>query len=74
MSLELYARKRAWPHLEYCLAGGTEENNEKVQKDSRYPGVYLNPGPSEYEAGVLSFRLRRSVSTVVSKQYCGSSV
>jgi hypothetical protein len=39
---------------------GTEENHENPQ-DSRSPGRDFNPGPPDYEAGVLTNRPRRSV-------------
>jgi hypothetical protein len=60
-------RKRSWPNskaLSRNLPGGTEENHEKISQDIRSPGSDLNPGPPEYEAGVLTTRPRRSVSTV----------
>jgi hypothetical protein len=38
-------------------SGGTEENHEKP----RSLGKDLNPGPTEYDAGVLTTRPRRSV-------------
>jgi hypothetical protein len=37
----------------------------KSHQDSRSPGRYLNPGPPEYEAGVLTTRPRRSVEKVL---------
>jgi hypothetical protein len=42
------------------LSGGTEENHEKPH-NSRSPGRDSNPGPPEYEAGVLTTRSRLSV-------------
>jgi hypothetical protein len=40
---------------------GAEENHGNLSRDSRSPGRDLNPGASEYEAGVLTTQLRRSV-------------
>jgi hypothetical protein len=37
---------------------------KNLSQDSRPPGQYLNPGPTEYEAGVLTNRLRRLVMVV----------
>jgi hypothetical protein len=48
------------------FTGGTKKNHETPQRDSRSPGRILNPGPLEYEAGVLTTRLRRSVLLCVS--------
>jgi hypothetical protein len=39
-----------------------------LSQNSRSPGRYLNPGPPEYEAGVLPTRLRRSVVLLVLKK------
>jgi hypothetical protein len=44
------------------LEWGTEENNENLNQDSRFPGRDLNPGPPEYEAAVLTIRPIRLVS------------
>jgi hypothetical protein len=44
---------------------GTEENNENLSQDSLSPGQNLNPWPSEYEAGVLTARPRRSAVNAV---------
>jgi hypothetical protein len=41
--------------------GRNEENHEKICQDIRSPGRYLNPAPSEYEAGVLTTQARLSV-------------
>jgi hypothetical protein len=35
------------------LPGGTEEK-QKITQDRRSPGRDLNPGPPEYETGVLA--------------------
>jgi hypothetical protein len=42
--------------------GGTEKNHKDLTQDSRSPGRYLNLGTPEYEAEVLTTRLRRSIS------------
>jgi hypothetical protein len=54
--------------LSLHLPGGTEENHEKPQ-DSRSPGRYLNPGPPEYKAGVLTTRRLRCKSYLSSLFY-----
>jgi hypothetical protein len=41
--------------------GRTEENNENLSQDSRYPGQDLNPEPPKYEAWMLTIRPRLSV-------------
>jgi hypothetical protein len=41
------------------VSGGTDESHEKPQ-DSLCPGRDFSPVPSEYEAGVLTTRPRRS--------------
>jgi hypothetical protein len=43
------------------LAVRTEENHEHLSQDSRFPGRYLNPGPREYEAEVLTIPVQRFV-------------
>jgi hypothetical protein len=57
-------RKLTWPNTKELTRHSTdrtEENHEKPQ-GSRSLGRNLNPGPPEYEAGVLTTRPRRSVS------------
>jgi hypothetical protein len=44
---------------------GTDEN---LDQGSRYPCRDMNPGPPEYEAGVLTTQPRRSVWTNVSEE------
>jgi hypothetical protein len=55
--------KAAWPNLRYdpsnCLEGLREAT--KTCHGSRYPCRYLNPGPLEFEAGVLTTQRRRSI-------------
>jgi hypothetical protein len=56
-------RKRLWPNfkvLSQNLRGGTEKNHE-TPYNSRSPGWDLNPGPPEYESGVLTTRPRQLV-------------
>jgi hypothetical protein len=44
------------------LSGGTGENHEQPQSGSRSLGRDLNPGPPEYESGILTSQLRRLVT------------
>jgi hypothetical protein len=37
------------------------ENHEKSQSGMPYPGRDLNPGPPDYDVGVLTTRPRRSI-------------
>jgi hypothetical protein len=49
--------KGSWFNLKVTsqyLAGKTEEKHENLNQDSQSLGRYLNPGPREYEAGVLT--------------------
>jgi hypothetical protein len=50
-------RKRSWPNLRYypniCLED-LRKSTKNLSQDSRYPGWDLNPGPPEYDAGVLN--------------------
>jgi hypothetical protein len=60
------AQKRSWPNLKVQLQhlpGGTEQDHLTSQ-DSQSPGRDLNPGPPEYEVGLLATRLRCSVPTL----------
>jgi hypothetical protein len=43
---------------------GRTEDHENLSQDSRSPGLYLNPGPPEYEAGGLTTRPRLSVAYI----------
>jgi hypothetical protein len=58
-------RKRSWPNLRYypsiCLEG-PRKTVQNLSQDSWSPGRDLNPRPPEYEAGVLTTRLRRWVT------------
>jgi hypothetical protein len=38
------------------LPGGIEGNHENLSQDSLCPGQDLNPGPSENQAGLLTWR------------------
>jgi hypothetical protein len=54
---ELEGRKWSWPNfkvLSWHLPGGTEENHINLSQDSGSLSQDLNPGPPEYEAGVLN--------------------
>jgi hypothetical protein len=58
-----FGRKRLWPNFKVLSRhspGGTEENHENLNQDSR--GREPNPGPPDYEVGVLTTRPRRSVA------------
>jgi hypothetical protein len=61
-------RKRSCPDLRYypviCLEG-LRKTTKNLSQDRRSLGRDLNPGPPEYEAGVLTTRPRRSVSPVL---------
>jgi len=41
------------------------KSTKDSSQDNRCPGRYFNPGPSEYETGVLTTRPRRSVSRML---------
>jgi hypothetical protein len=72
--------KRSWPDLRY-YAGirleGLRKSTKNLIRHSRTPGRDSNPGRHGHEAGVLTTRPRRSVTTV-GKMYvhclasCGS--
>jgi len=47
------------------LTGGTEENHKNISHNGRSPGRDLNPRTTEYEAEVLTTRLRRTVTLTV---------
>jgi hypothetical protein len=49
--------------LSQNLPGQTEESS----LDNRSPGRHLNPGPPEYEAGLLTTRQQRSMGKYLSK-------
>jgi hypothetical protein len=54
----------SWPNLRHYSDIGVEglkENREDLNRDIRSPGRDFNAGPPEYEAGVLTIRLRRSL-------------
>jgi hypothetical protein len=61
MSLKGFGRKLSWHNfkaLSLHSPGGTEENYKKLTQDSRD----LNPGPPEYETGMLTTLPRRSMA------------
>jgi hypothetical protein len=39
------------------LPGGTEEKDENPSHSNRPPGLDMNPGTTEYEAGLLTSQL-----------------
>jgi hypothetical protein len=48
--------------LSQHLSEETEEDYENICQYSRFSGRDTNPGPLEYEAGVLITRLRRLIT------------
>jgi hypothetical protein len=55
-----FGRKQSWYNFKVLFQhspGGTDETHEKPQ-DIRSPGSDFNPGPPEYEAGMLTTRPR----------------
>jgi hypothetical protein len=62
-------KKRSWPNLRYypsiCLEG-LRKTTKNLSQDTRSPVRDLNPGPPEYEEGVLTTQLQRSVVTLLS--------
>jgi hypothetical protein len=64
MKWKRFGRKRSCSYFN-VLSGIRLEGRTKIMKnlsqDSRSPGRDLKPGSPEYEAGVLTTRLRRSV-------------
>jgi hypothetical protein len=65
MNWKGFGRKRTWRNSWYypdiCLEG-LRETKKNLSRDSRSPARDLNPGPVEYEAGVLPTPLRRPVT------------
>jgi hypothetical protein len=56
--------KRSWPNFKVLSRHSTEgmrKTTKNLSQDSFSTGRNLNPRPSEYEAGVLTARPRRSV-------------
>jgi hypothetical protein len=54
-----YGRMRSWPFLRYCLCACLEvlrKITENFSQDIRSPSRDFNPGPPEYEAGMLTTR------------------
>jgi hypothetical protein len=67
-----FGRKRTWRHLKVLFQNspvGTEKTHENLNQYSRSPGRDLNPGPSEYEAGVLTTRPRHSGFILTGQEY-----
>jgi hypothetical protein len=61
-------RKRQWPNLGYYLSiyrEGPKKTMRNLGQDNGFPGRDLNPGPPEYEAGVLTTRPRCSVNATM---------
>jgi hypothetical protein len=56
MNWKRFGRKRLWSNfkvLSQHLPGGTEANHENFNQESLSPVPRFEPGPPEYEAGVL---------------------
>jgi hypothetical protein len=70
MNWKLRGRKRSWPNLRYYPGIFLEEQRNTtniLSQDRRSLDRDFNPGPPEYDAGVLTTRLRRSVLSLVTK-------
>jgi hypothetical protein len=68
MNWKGYGRKRQWPKLRHhpgiCLEG-LRKTKKNLSQDKGSPGRDFNPGPPEYEAGVLSTQSLRSVVLIL---------
>jgi hypothetical protein len=64
MNCKASGRKLLWPNLRYA-PGIFLEGLRSITKISEYPSRDLNPGPHEYEAGVLTTQQQRFGSLVV---------
>jgi hypothetical protein len=59
-----FGRKPSWPNFKVLYRHrleGLMKTTKNHSQDSHSPGRYLNPGPPECEAGVLTTRTLRSV-------------
>jgi hypothetical protein len=76
-----FGSKQSWPNFKVLFWHSpveTEKNHENLSQDSRSPRPRIEHVPPEYEAGLLTTRLRRSVQTnkreeVYSNQLCCNS-
>jgi hypothetical protein len=62
MNWKVFGRKRSWPNFKVLSRNspaGTEKTTKNLNQDSRC--LESNPGPPEYEIGVLSSRQQRSM-------------
>jgi hypothetical protein len=59
-------------HPIICLEG-LWKTTKNLSQNSRCPGRYLNPGPTEYEAGVPATGPRRSVMKCTSSCLCAGT-
>jgi hypothetical protein len=62
--LKMMLNDRSWPNLRYypgIFLKRLRKTTKNFSQDSRSPGREMNPGPLEYEAGMLTIRPRRSV-------------
>jgi hypothetical protein len=68
MNYKGFGRKRSWPNfkeLSRHSPGGTEEKIREISISlAGRLDRYMNPGPPEYEAGVLTTRTRRAVHVI----------
>jgi hypothetical protein len=64
MNWEGFGSKRSWPDFEIQSRHLPEWTGDtrNPRQDSRSSGRDLNPGPPEYELGVVTTRPRRSVN------------
>jgi hypothetical protein len=66
MNWKGWGRKRSWLNLSYypsIFLEGLRKTTKNFSQDTRSPGRDLNPGPPEFEAGVLTTQARRSVAS-----------
>jgi hypothetical protein len=57
-------KKQLWPNLRSypgIYLEGLRKTMKTLSQDSQFPGRDLNPGPPEYEAGVLTTHPRHLV-------------
>jgi hypothetical protein len=57
MNLKGFGRKWSWPNLRYypdIYLEGFRKTMENLSQDSQFSGQDLNPGPPQYEVGMLT--------------------
>jgi hypothetical protein len=65
MNWKGFEKKRSWPNLRRYLCFGImvlRKTTKNIIKDKRSVNRYLNPGPPEYEIGILATQPRRSLT------------